>query len=154
MFVRTCVRACVRAYLTLENIVHSISRGRTVTICWNLVCVCNKYQWWYSDLNIPGNWQQSRFPEFSVLVCELDYFKSWVALISIFRSIAIVAFLSRIVHSKLNQMKVGCSQRYLCLGCLCSGWESMLYGIAQFKKIWSWCSVRYWVLHNVFLIRP
>ena len=34
MFVRTCV--------TLENIVHSISRGRIVTKCWNLVCVCNK----------------------------------------------------------------------------------------------------------------
>ena len=27
------VRACVRVYVTLENIVHSISRGRIVTKC-------------------------------------------------------------------------------------------------------------------------
>ena len=97
------VRTCVRAYVTLENIVHSISRGRTVTNFWNLVCVCNKYQWWYSDLNIPGNSQQSRFSEFSIFEWKFDYFKSWVALISIFRSITIVAFPSRIVHSQLSQ---------------------------------------------------
>ena len=99
VFVRTYVRTYVRVYVTLENIVHSISRGRTVTKCWNLVCVCNMYQWWHSDLNIPGNSQQSRFSELLIFLWEFDYFKSWVALISIFRSIAIVAFLSRIVHS-------------------------------------------------------
>ena len=69
--VRTYVHACVRAYATLENIVHSISRGRTVTKCWNLVCVCNKYQWWYWDLNIPGNSQQSRFSELSSFLWNL-----------------------------------------------------------------------------------
>ena len=99
MYARTYVRMCV----TLENIVHSISRGRTVTKWWNVVCVCDKYQWWYSDLNIRGNWQQSRLSEFSIFLWEFDCFKSWVALISIFRSIAIVAFLSRIVHSQLSQ---------------------------------------------------
>ena len=31
--VRTYVRSYVRTYVTLENIVHSISRGRTVTKC-------------------------------------------------------------------------------------------------------------------------
>ena len=66
MFVRACVRAYVCTYVALENIVHSISRGRTVTKCWNLVCVCNKYQWWYPDFNIPGNYQQLQFLEFSI----------------------------------------------------------------------------------------
>ena len=103
MFVRACVRACERTYVTLENIKHSISRGRIITKCWNLVCVCNKFQWWYSDLNIPGNSQQLRFSEFSIFLLEFDYFKSWVALISIFRSVASVVFLSRIVHSWLSQ---------------------------------------------------
>ena len=42
--VRTYARTYVRTYVTLENIVHSISPGRTVTKCRNLVCVCNKYQ--------------------------------------------------------------------------------------------------------------
>ena len=82
----SCVRSYVRTHVTLENIVHSISRGRTVINCWNLVCVCNKYQWWYSDLNIPVNSQQSRFSEFSVFLWEFDYITFWVALISIFRS--------------------------------------------------------------------
>ena len=56
---------------TLENIVHFISRGRIVTRWWNLVCVCNKYQWWYSDLNIPGNSKQTRFSEFSIFLWNL-----------------------------------------------------------------------------------
>ena len=52
-------------------------------------------------------------------------------------------------HSWVKRnISVGYSQWYLCLGCICSGWESLRYGIAQFKKIWSWCSVRNWVLHK------
>ena len=71
MFVRTYVRA----YVTLENIVVEVLKLG--------VCVCNKFQWWYSDPNIPGNWQQSRFPDFSIFMGELNYFKSWVALMGI-----------------------------------------------------------------------
>ena len=54
-------------------------------------------------------------------------------------------------QAKMN-ISVGYSQRYLCLGCLCSGWESLLYGIAQFKKHYpdAQCGIEYYIMYYKF----
>ena len=57
----------------------------------------------------------------------------WIALISTSRSIAIVAFIFRIMHPQ-GIVSVGYSQRCLGMREFCTGREYLLYGIAQFRK--------------------
>ena len=145
---------CVRTCVTLENIVHSISRGRRVTKCWNLVHACNQYQWWYSDLDIPGNSQQSRFSEFAIFsgnLVNLNPELHWFLFSDRFQSLH--SFPELCTHSQLKRnISVGYSQRYLWLGCLCSGWESLFYGIAQFKKYdpRAQCGFEYYIMYCIF----
>ena len=58
----------------------------------------------------------------------IDWFKFWIALIPISRSISIVTVTPR-------NISVGYSQRCLCLGCFCAEWECLLHGIVQFENM-------------------
>ena len=74
-----CLRTCVRA--SHRKKVYSTYRCGIVTKSWNLVHACNKYQWWCSDLTIPGidnnrDFQNSLFfyGDLIVLISEWHWF--------------------------------------------------------------------------------
>ena len=85
------------------------------------------------------DFQNSRFFRGDLIISKAEL--HWFLFSDRFQSLH--SFPELCTHSQVKRnISVGYSQWYLCLGCICSGWESLLYGIAQFRKIWSWCSVR------------
>ena len=150
-FVPTYVRACVRTsrwkILFTPYLVVELSPSAEIWCVY--VTSINDGTQILTFLGIDNNrdFQNSRF-----FCGEFDYFKSWVAFISILRSIAMVAFLSRIVHSWWSQKE--CPSRILAMmsvvGILFALDEKVCFReLRSLKKIWSWWSVRNWVLHNV-----
>ena len=68
------------------------------------------------------------------------------------RSIHVLTLEPAAAHTAGPLISVGYSQRYLCLGCLCSGGESQLYGIAQFRKYdpGAQCGIEYYKMYCKF----
>ena len=154
MFVRTYVRACVCAYVRR-------SRWKILFTPYLVVELSPSAEIWY--VHVTGINDGTQIVTFLGIHNNRNFMNSGYLcgnLIILNPELHCFLFSDRLqllhsfpelcTHSWVKRnILVGFSQGCLCLGCLCSGWESLLYGIAQFKKIWSRCSVRNWVLHNV-----